>query len=72
MSSRFPHALPPDDLLEQLAALPEWALFAAAGVTERFGECGKPFYCLPAGVKLRLTLEVAKALMRERTAKETA
>jgi len=60
------------DAVAAMKDVPEWALFRAAEITEAsVPQTGSPdtsnmLYALPAGLKTRLTLEIAAALTEER------
>ena len=64
------HAPVPADIMAQLNDMQEHhrdELWAADAVVGRFdSDSGKPVYCLPAGVKLRLRVEVAELLLRHK------
>jgi hypothetical protein len=61
-----------------LGTLPRWALEAAAEITEATvpqipgNAPANMLYALPAGLKCRLTAEIAQALVDERAATEAA
>jgi hypothetical protein len=59
----FMHASPPTDLQARLARWQKEApktFEMAVEIAEQFDMNGKPYWCLPAGVKLNLVLEIAR------------
>jgi len=61
-----------DNLIERLHSLPEWALKRAATITEQPGRAMpsggvEPLYMMRAPLKVRLTVEIAEALMEDKT-----
>lgn len=59
-----------DNLIERLHSLPEWALTRACEITEQPGRTlpsggVEPLYMMRAPLKVRLTVEIAEALLEE-------
>jgi len=52
------------NLMERMNALPLWAMYAAAGISEQVEADGMVTYRMRAPLKVRLVVEIGEALVR--------